>query len=261
MKHESWLKKCLQLRKPKNQQEYKYKIVAALLITSFVFLFRPFFIDITSGEAYGTYNPVTDTIWIKSDLEGRDREIVVTHEETHQAFYRTLPFFCYLEMPSLIFFIFLLILGALVYDRQMWFLASLVLLILYISEIHAYGYTLLIYGIDDLTLGLFKYLSFPLLIFVIAKWVLFRPHVPKPRIIGYTRFRKAERKGVTFYFLGLSLILFCWGVVLGYIIFGNGDFSFLFLFVILMLVLAEVLVLKGWVKLRIGLAKRKVRKR
>ena len=256
MKHKSWFKKYLLPRKPKNCGEYGYKIVASLLITFFVLFFINLVPDI--GKVYGTYNPETDTIWISPDLENRDREIVVAHEEAHRAFYQTLPFYSYLKLPH-IFISFLFVLGFLVFNKRLWYLVSLLIFVNVIPEIHAYGYTLLRFGMSDLTIpGLFWYTMLPLLFFVVAKWRFTIPS-PKPRIAGFIRFRGAERKKAACLVAGLIFIIFGWGLLVGYLLFGEINFSFSLLF-IMILILSEVWVFNRWEKLRIGFAKKRFKK-
>lgn len=211
----------LKPRHPKSEKEWRAKILVAFalaLVFEVAMLFGD--IGISVGEAYGTYNPDTDEIWVDPELEEYGMMVVTAHEEAHQSFYNLLPFWSLIKISIMYLFPLALILSVLALSKKLLVAASCVLFIVFLAEIHAYGITLLMFGVSEYTLpGLIVYGGIPLALCVVGPLMIRPRKEPEFKFKGtYKRFSRRDRRRLVVYGLTEFLTIMVFGMVIGYIL-------------------------------------------
>lgn len=215
----------LRFRHPKSRKEWRAKILAAFvfaLMFEVVVLFGC--VGIGTRGASGTYTPATDEIWVDPELDEYGQMVVTAHEEAHQAFYHLLPFWSLVKIPTMYLIIFMVLLGFLIISKKLLFVAGCLLFVAGLSEIHAYGITLLMFGVGEYTLpGLIIYSGFPVAGCVVCLWISHFIKPPEPKFKAkYERFRRRDRRRLVVYIAVEHYSILVMGILMGYVMFVSG---------------------------------------
>lgn len=215
----------LKPRHPESRGEWRAKILMAFVlavILEVAVLFGG--VEIGTRDLWGTYTPVTDEIWINPELDEYGTMVVTAHEGAHQAFYHLLPFWSLVKIPTASLVILISLLGLLIISKRLLFVAGGLLFVTGITEVHAYGTTLMMFGVSEYTLpGLLVYGGVPLIICVAVSWASRLRKEPELKFKArYERFSRRARRRLVVYVAVEHYSILVMGVLIGYAVFVSG---------------------------------------
>lgn len=222
----------LKPRHPKSKGEWRAKILTAFVlavILEVAILFGGVGID--TRDSWGTYTPATDEIWINPELDEYGTMVVTAHEGAHQAFYHLLPFWQLVKIPTAFLIMPILLLGLLIVSKRLWFIAGCLLFVVGLTEIHAYGITLLMFGVSEYTLpNLIYYGGLPIITCVAGLWIPRFGKKPEPKFKArYERFSRRDRRRLVVYVAVENYSILAMGIVIGYVVFVSATNWFVLL--------------------------------